>query len=80
LSKAISQVAWFAVADNGAGIPETILADVLTVGFSTRYGSRDSIGRFGVGFKLASISQARRPPERSQVGGQAGRQEKREKS
>lgn len=54
------QVDWFAVADNGSGIPAELLAHVLTVGFSTRYGNRDGIGRFGVGFKLASISQAKR--------------------
>lgn len=54
------QVEWFAVADNGSGIPAEVLANVLTVGFSTRYGNRDGIGRFGVGFKLASISQAKR--------------------
>jgi hypothetical protein len=54
------QLDWVAVGDNGSGIPAAILANVLTVGFSTRYGSRDGIGRFGVGFKLASISQAKR--------------------
>ena len=54
------QLEWFAVADNGSGIATEILANVLTVGFSTRYGNREGIGRFGVGFKLASISQAKR--------------------
>src|SRR5687768_3988207 len=54
------QVEWFAVGDDGSGIPAELLAHVLTVGFSTRYGNRDGIGRFGVGFKLASISQAKR--------------------
>ena len=54
------QVEWFAIADNGSGIPAAILHNVLTVGFSTRYGNREGIGRFGVGFKLASISQAKR--------------------
>ncbi|RZM00344.1 MAG: hypothetical protein EOO88_58790, partial [Pedobacter sp.] len=49
-----------AVADDGQGITATILANVLTIGFSTRYNSREGIGRFGVGFKLASISQAKR--------------------
>ena len=49
----------FAVSDDGSGIAAEILAHVLTVGFSTRYGSREGIGRFGVGFKLASISQAK---------------------
>lgn len=50
----------FAVCDNGQGIAENVLANILTVGFSTRYGMRSTIGRFGVGFKLASISQCKR--------------------
>lgn len=50
----------FAVFDNGKGIPYKILANTLTVGFSTRYGDRQGIGRFGVGFKLGSLSQAKR--------------------
>jgi DNA topoisomerase VI subunit B len=49
-----------AICDDGHGIPPTILPNVLTIGFSTRYNNRDGIGRFGVGFKLASISQAKR--------------------
>lgn len=48
------------IADDGQGIAAGILANVLTIGFSTRYNSREGIGRFGVGFKLASISQAKR--------------------
>lgn len=58
--KAKREVTSLAVADDGQGIPSTILPHVLTIGFSTRYNSRDGIGRFGVGFKLASISQAKR--------------------
>jgi Histidine kinase-, DNA gyrase B-, and HSP90-like ATPase len=56
-SKHIQKMAF---ADNGVGIPASILAHVLSLGFSTRYGSRDGIGRFGVGLKLATLSQARR--------------------
>ncbi|SDF93855.1 Histidine kinase-, DNA gyrase B-, and HSP90-like ATPase [Pedobacter terrae] len=54
------EITSLAVADDGQGITATILANVLTIGFSTRYNSREGIGRFGVGFKLASISQAKR--------------------
>ncbi|MGN6398663.1 MAG: ATP-binding protein [Mucilaginibacter sp.] len=49
-----------AVCDDGQGIPPNILPKVLTIGFSTRYNNREGIGRFGVGFKLATISQAQR--------------------
>lgn len=56
-TKAIVQIAF---ADNGIGIPHEILANSLTLGFSTRYNERNGLGRFGVGMKLASISQARR--------------------
>jgi hypothetical protein len=48
------------VADDGIGIPPEVLANVLSLGFSTRYGSRDGLGRFGMGLKLASLSHARR--------------------
>ena len=54
------EVRSLAVADDGAGIPEDILARTLTLGFSTRYNDRTGIGRYGVGFKLATISQCRR--------------------
>lgn len=49
-----------AVSDNGIGIDERYLASTLTMGFSTRYGQRDGMGRFGVGSKMAALSQARR--------------------
>jgi len=55
-----NEVSAFAIHDDGRGIPEDILADVLTVGFSTRYEDRNGIGRFGVGFKLGTLSQAKR--------------------
>ncbi len=47
-------------ADNGHGIRPEILAKVLSLGFSTRYGARSGLGRFGVGLKLAALSVARR--------------------
>jgi len=60
-----------AVADNGAGIKPTVLASILSLGFSTRYGNRTGLGRFGMGLKLASLSQARRVEVYSRVTGQA---------
>jgi hypothetical protein len=55
--ESISEIAF---ADDGTGIPHNILANTLTVGFSTRYGSRKGLGRFGMGLKLAALSQGRR--------------------
>lgn len=49
-----------AVGDDGAGIAPEILASVLSLGYSSRYNSRSSLGRFGMGLKLASLSQAQR--------------------
>jgi hypothetical protein len=48
------------MADDGTGIDPDILANVLSLGYSSRYNSRDGMGRFGMGLKLASLSQARR--------------------
>lgn len=47
-------------ADDGHGIPADLLAAVLSLGYSSRYGSRKGLGRFGMGLKLASLSQATR--------------------
>lgn len=47
-------------ADNGNGISYETLPNALKLGFSTRYNQRNGLGRFGVGMKLAAISQARR--------------------
>jgi len=49
-----------AFADNGVGIPPDIIARVLSMGFSSRYGQRNGLGRFGVGMKLAGLSLGRR--------------------
>ncbi|MDR6766489.1 hypothetical protein J2W88_001754 [Acidovorax delafieldii] len=46
--------------DNGEGVPLSILANVLSVGYSSRYNSRKGLGRFGMGLKLAGLSQGRR--------------------
>lgn len=47
-------------ADNGTGITPDILAQTLKIGFSTRYNQRNGLGRFGVGMKVAALSQGRR--------------------
>ena len=49
-----------AFADDGVGIPPEILPNSLTMGFSTRYNQRKGLGRYGVGAKLAALSQAKR--------------------
>lgn len=47
------------VEDNGVGMTEEELAACLRFGGSSRFDSRDSFGRFGVGLPAASLSQAR---------------------
>ena len=49
-----------AFGDDGSGIDPNTLVNVLSLGYSTRYNSRKGMGRFGVGLKLASLSQTRR--------------------
>ena len=56
-SKTIDSIVF---ADNGNGIAYEVLPSALKLGFSTRYNQRKGLGRFGVGMKLAAISQARR--------------------
>jgi hypothetical protein len=53
----IDQIAF---ADNGTGIDPSVIAHVLSMGYSTRYGQRGSLGRFGVGVKLAGLSLGKR--------------------
>lgn len=55
--RAINEIAF---ADNGAGINPDIMAHTLSMGFSSRYGQRGGLGRFGVGMKLAGLSLGRR--------------------
>ncbi|MEU7990098.1 ATP-binding protein [Streptosporangium canum] len=55
--RSIDEIAFI---DNGRGINPNILAHVLSMGFSTRYGQRGGLGRFGVGLKLAGLSLGRR--------------------
>jgi len=47
-------------ADDGSGISPDIMAQTLSMGFSSRYGQRNGLGRFGVGMKLAGLSVGRR--------------------
>ena len=55
-SKDRQHVTDIAFADNGRGIDSKILPNVLKMGYSTRYGQRKGLGRFGVGLKLAGLS------------------------
>jgi hypothetical protein len=48
------------IADNGNGIPPNLLPNCLTIGFGTRLNDRNGIGKYGVGFKLSTLSQAKR--------------------
>ncbi|MFF2142240.1 ATP-binding protein [Kitasatospora sp. NPDC058190] len=47
-------------ADNGTGIDPTVLHHILSMGYSTRYGQRQGLGRFGVGLKLAALNLGER--------------------
>jgi hypothetical protein len=49
-----------AIADDGAGMNADILHRYLVIGFSTRYMRSDSIGKYGVGAKLAALNFGRR--------------------
>lgn len=49
-----------AIADDGTGMDEDTLHQSLVLGYSSRYDSRNGMGRFGVGATLAGISQAQR--------------------
>lgn len=48
------------VGDDGDGMPSEVLHKCLQLGYSSRYNDRTGMGRFGVGAKLAGISQAQR--------------------
>lgn len=48
------------VLDNGSGMPPDTLRAALRFGGTNRFGSRDGIGRFGMGLPNSSVSQARR--------------------
>jgi len=49
-----------AIADNGSGMTSSVLRQALRFGGSTRFDSREGLGRFGMGLPNASLSQSRR--------------------
>lgn len=49
-----------AFGDDGSGMNNEILHHCLQLGYSSRYGSRKGIGRFGVGMTKGAISQCKR--------------------
>lgn len=49
-----------AFGDDGIGMDKNILHHCLQLGYSSRYGSRKGIGRFGVGMTKGAISQCKR--------------------
>jgi hypothetical protein len=53
-------IARIIIADDGLGMEEDVLRRYLQIGFSTRYMSNETIGKYGVGAKLAALSVARR--------------------
>lgn len=61
-----------AFSDDGVGIDSQTLPHVLTLGYSSRYGQRSGLGRFGVGLKLAALSHARRLDIYTRQLGEAG--------
>ncbi|MFB8382563.1 ATP-binding protein [Streptomyces rubiginosohelvolus] len=62
----ISEVAFI---DDGKGMSGHTLQHYLQLGFSTRFMSNDTIGKFGVGAKLAALSVATRIDAWSRVSG-----------
>lgn len=46
--------------DDGKGMDKDTLANCMTIGWSSRYNSRDGIGRFGVGMTMAAIHECKR--------------------
>jgi hypothetical protein len=59
-TKTTEVVERIAVGDDGVGMDQPTLHNALRLGFSSRYNDREGMGRFGVGAKLAGISQAKR--------------------
>ncbi len=55
-----SHIHRIAVSDDGTGMDTEILQHYLQLGYSTRYMRTDTIGKYGVGAKLAALSFARR--------------------
>lgn len=59
------------IADDGRGMDDLVLQHYLQLGFSTRYGSTKTIGRYGVGAKLAALNFGRRIDVWSRTSGEA---------
>lgn len=58
--KGKNRVVRVVIADDGDGMDEGTLHHYLQLGFSTRYMRRDTIGKYGVGAKLAALNFAER--------------------
>jgi hypothetical protein len=58
--RATEVVERLAIGDDGDGMGVEVLHNALKLGYSTRYGDRTGMGRFGVGAKMGGISQAKR--------------------
>lgn len=58
--KAVPVIERVIIGDDGDGMTAEVLHHALQLGFSSRYNSRKGMGRFGVGAKLAGISQAKK--------------------
>lgn len=50
---------WVRIADNGAGMSATAISEAMRLGSSARDYAGDDLGKFGLGLKTASLSQAR---------------------
>lgn len=50
------EVSRISIADDGEGMPLDILHRYLVIGYSTRWMRRDTIGKYGVGAKLAALN------------------------
>ncbi|NKT45367.1 hypothetical protein GS676_21280 [Rhodococcus hoagii] len=59
-SKGKKHIHRIAFADDGDGMPADVLHHYPQIGYSTRYMSTDTIGKFGVGAKLAALNFGRR--------------------
>ncbi|EYD75304.1 hypothetical protein Rumeso_03128 [Rubellimicrobium mesophilum DSM 19309] len=52
-------VDYITIVDDGIGMPRKDLAKYLVIGFSTRWMRKDTIGKYGVGAKLAALNFGR---------------------
>jgi len=50
---------WVRIADNGAGMPAAVISEAMRLGSGGRDYRVDELGKFGLGLKTASLSQAR---------------------